>query len=153
LKLEKSISNLSKRIERFDPPTDDGNYWKGKEIIPLEEWIKLKGTDYELKYFPDDFNRLWTFKQESELKDERIKNWYSYYLELIEDRRNPNYGRSLCFHCLLSPNWEESAIFIGINKLIAKSLEEDTNDNQSIYPCQIVNRFECPYEKGKSTNM
>jgi hypothetical protein len=44
-------------------------------------------------------------------------------------------------------------IFIGINKLIAKSLEENINDNnQLIYPCQIVNRFECPYyyKKGKN---
>ena len=68
MKLEKSISNLSKRIERFDPPNDSSNYWKGKGIIPLEEWKKLKGTPYELKYFPDDFHNFWTSKQESELK-------------------------------------------------------------------------------------
>jgi len=53
----------------------------------------------------------------------------------------------------LAPHWEESAIFIGINKLIAKSLEEgNNNNNRLIYPCKIVNRFECPYQKGKVTD-
>jgi hypothetical protein len=74
LKIERSINNLSKRLERFDPSADDDIYWKGKEVIPLEEWKKLKGTPYELKYFPDDFHQFWTTKTESELKDEEQKD-------------------------------------------------------------------------------
>ena len=87
MNLERSINNLSKRIERFDPSNgDDTNYyWKGKRIIPLEEWIKLKGTPYAWQYFPDDFNHFWTSPSETELNtaDEKTKisKWNSDYLE------------------------------------------------------------------------
>jgi hypothetical protein len=46
----------------------------------------------------------------------------------------------------LSPVWDDP-IFIGINRLVAKGL---TNGEQEIepiqYPCQVVNRFQCPYD-------
>jgi hypothetical protein len=170
LNLERSISNLSKRIERFDPSNGDdgdgnGNYWKGKRIIPLNQWIELKRTPYAWKYFPDDFNEFRTLLSENEFNtaDEKtkIRKWNSDYLELMECRKNPNYGRRKCFDCLLSPDWEEAAIFIGINRLAAKGLvvvgvgeeendEKSNNNNNSVqYPCPVVNRFQCPYEKDK----
>jgi len=76
----------------------------------------------------------------------------------MEHRKNANYGETRCFHCLLNPHWQESAIFIGINKLIAKSVEEGSSrssSHPSIYPCKIVNRFECPYnyEKEKESSV
>ena len=157
MNLERSINNLSKRIERIDSLNGDSNgsnHWKGKEIIPLNDWIQLKGTHYALQYFPDDFDRSQTFLTESELKDgnEQTRKWYSDYLDLMEFRRNPNYGRAKCFHCLLSPDGDDP-IFIGINKLVAKGLEQDENENDPIqYPCSVANRFECPYEKGKESN-
>ena len=39
---------------------------------------------------------------------------------------------------------------IGILKVIAWGLEPETKEGEEytpIYPCPIVNRFECPYEK------
>ena len=154
MNLERSIHNLSKRIERFDSWNGDGNdsnHWKGKAIIPLNDWIQLKGTPYALQYFPDDFDKFQTFLTETELKDsdDKTRRWYSDYLDLMEYKRNPNYGRTKCFHCLLSPDGDDP-IFIGINRLVAKGLEENKN-NPIQYPCPIANRFECPYnyEKGK----
>ena len=38
----------------------------------------------------------------------------------------------------------------GIHKVIAWGLEPETKEGEEytpIYPCPIVNRFECPYEK------
>jgi hypothetical protein len=83
--------------------------WRTKEIIPLNEWIQLRGTPYALQYFPDDFDRSHTFLTESELKesDEQTRKRYSDYLGLMECRRNANYGRAKCFHCLLSPERDE----------------------------------------------
>ncbi len=49
----------------------------------------------------------------------------------------------------------DDAIFIGINRLVAKGLEEnkdDKNNHSKLYPCHVVNRFECHYEKGKSSS-
>ena len=72
----------------------------------------------------------------------------------MEFRRNPNYGNAKCFHCLLSPE-RDDPIFIGINRLVAKGLQKNWKQGNSIeYPCSTVNRFECPYdcEKGKVSN-
>jgi hypothetical protein len=56
--------------------------------------IELKRTPYVWKYFPDDFNEFRTFLSESELTNEKTKKWNSDYLELMEHRKNPNYGRN-----------------------------------------------------------
>lgn len=153
MNLERSINNLSKRIERLDSGSDDNdsNHWRGKEIIPLDEWIQFRGTHYALQYFPDDFDKCQTFLTEEELKDSdgQTRKWHSDYLDLMEHKRNLKYGKSKCFHCLLSPETDDP-IFIGINRLVAKGLEEDESKSNPIsYPCSVVNRFECPYEKGK----
>jgi hypothetical protein len=104
LNLDKSIDDLSKRIEIFDSLNGDGNYpnhWRDKEIIPLNDWIRLRGTLSALQYFPDDFNKYQTYLTEGELKDadEWTWKWYSDYLNLMEYKRNPNYGNTKCFHC------------------------------------------------------
>jgi phenolic acid decarboxylase len=104
LNLDRSINNLSKRIERFDSFNDcDGNgsnHWKSKEIIPLNDWIQHKGTSYALEFFPDDFDEVWAHMIEDELRedgDDQTRKWYSDYLDLMEHKRNPNYGKSKCF--------------------------------------------------------
>jgi hypothetical protein len=148
LNLERSINNLAKRIERFDSFNGDGNdsnHWRGKEIISLNEWIQLRGTPYALECFPDDFDRFHTFLTESELKnrDERTRKWYSDYLDLMEYKRNPNYGQTKCFHCLLSPE-RDDPIFIGINALVAKGLEDDKDENKNNpiqYPCPVAKQI------------
>ena len=129
---------------------NDSNHWKGKAIIPLNDWIQFRGTPYALQYFPDDFDDYTTFLTESEVKDsdEQTRKWYSDYLDLMEVRRNPNYGRTKCFHCLLSPE-RDDPIFIGINRLVAKGLENTHSNTSPEYPCHIINRFECPYEEWK----
>jgi hypothetical protein len=63
----------------------------------------------------------------------------------MEHRRNPGYGKTKCARCLLSPDREEAAIFIGINKVISRNL--DTTGGTSVYPCKVLNRFACPYDK------
>jgi hypothetical protein len=76
---------------------------------------------------------------------ERYEAWYSDFLELMEYRKDPGYGKTKCFQCLLSTDREDAAIFIGINKVISRFL--DTTDNVSVYPCSVLNRFACPYDK------
>ena len=39
-----------------------------------------------------------------------------------------------------------SAIFLGINKVIAKALERENNGAATIYPCPVLNRYECPFD-------
>ena len=144
----KTVDNLAKRFDRISPITNNRkngvSYWKGKMIIPLDDWTLLKDTSEELEYFPDDFQKPTTFIPETEFQreDEDTKIWYSDYLELMNYTKNANYGRAKCFDCLLDPGGDDP-IFIGINKLISKGLGAE-------YPCQVVNRFQCPFER--STN-
>ena len=46
---------------------------------------------------------------------------------------------------MLSPAGDDP-IFIGINRLVAKGLIDGKQDPPQ-YPCEIVNRFQCPYER------
>jgi hypothetical protein len=146
------VDSLAKKFDRISPITNNQKngigYWKGKMIVPLDNWITLKDTPEALEYFPDDFQIPSTFIPKTELqdKDEDTKVWYSDYLELMEYTKNENYGRAKCFDCLLDPRGDDP-IFIGINKLVAKGLDAG-------YPCQVINRFQCPFEKktnGKDT--
>jgi len=66
----------------------------------------------------------------------------------MEYSKNTEYGKTKCFRCLLSPDREEAAIFIGMNKVMSRALDED---GTSVYPCKVLNRFACPYDK-KSNN-
>jgi hypothetical protein len=104
-----------------------------------------------LDCFPDDFNQDLTYISEGELneeqKQENVKKWDSDFLELMEYTKNPNCGKLKCFHCLLSPDGDDP-IFIGINRLVAKGLNNDLQERDWIeYPCHVVNRFQCPYER------
>ena len=167
--LDKSVNNLSQRLDKLYPDTNsnssDGvNYWKGRKIIPLDKWLKItkantisRRENYNVKeglqYFPDDyFEWMFPLGIPEDLKEE-ANRWYCNYIELMEYRRNPRIGRTKCFRCLLSPSREESAIFLGINKVIARAIEQENNTPSStIYPCPILNRYQCPFEKKKSSN-
>jgi hypothetical protein len=162
--INKSINNLSDRLNKLYPDTsssnnyNDGiNYWKGKKIVSLDEWRKIakskeaiahgiqyQRTEEALQYFPSDYIQMpFPFGVQDSL-EETANTWYSDYLELMEYRRNPNYGKTKCFQCLLSPDREEAAIFIGINKVMSRALDSDDNTS-SIYPCPVLNRFACQY--------
>ena len=167
MNLDKSIinNNLFDRLDKLYPDISGKNrndgiiYWKGKKIVSLAEWRKIanynkafqKGIEYQrtkeaLQYFHDDYSSwLFPLGVQEELIEEANK-WYLDYIELMQYRKNPKYGKTKCFNCLLSTDREEAAIFIGINKVIARAL---SSRSSSIYPCPIQNRFECPYEKGK----
>jgi dsDNA-binding SOS-regulon protein len=62
----------------------------------------------------------------------------------MEYKKDPDYGKEKCARCLLSPDREEAAIFIGMNKVISRALD---SDRESVYPCKVLNRFVCPYDK------
>jgi hypothetical protein len=166
---------LDKLYPHTSSHNDGINYWKGRKVIPLDKWLKLtrantisRKESYNVKvglqYFPDDYF-AWMFPLGiPEDHKEEANRWYSEYIELMEYRRNPRIGRTKCFRCLLSPDMEESALFVGINKVIARSLAEkdigsstnnskkDDNNNThyttsaSIYPCKVLNRYACPYD-------
>jgi hypothetical protein len=101
-----------------------------------------------LQFFPDDhphdgLRYILDNLENPNLKEEADK-WYSEYEDLMGHRKNLVYGRAKCSRCLLSPDREEAAIFIGINKVISRALD---SEGVSIYPCKVLNRFACPYDE------
>jgi hypothetical protein len=75
LKLNRSIDNLAKRLNRLDTllptshvPSSNNrtglSHWKGKPVIALEDWIQILGhLPYRLEYFPDDFDQTSTYME------------------------------------------------------------------------------------------
>jgi hypothetical protein len=65
----------------------------------------------------------------------------------MEYAKNTNYGRLKCFHCILSQAGDDP-IFIDIKRLVAKgSINGEQEKDPIQYPCQVVNRYQCPYER------
>lgn len=52
---------------------------------------------------------------------------------------------------MLSPD-RNDPIFIGINRLVAKGLNDGTMQGDGTqYPCEVVNRFQCPFESNAAS--
>jgi hypothetical protein len=149
--LRKIIAEKNKALEIESKFYNPSYYWKGKKVVSLNEWFQIK-ENYTLKaalqYFPNDFPSFGFSYILDNMEDQTLKQeaeqWYSDFIKLMEYSKNTKYGKTKCFHCLLSPDREEAAIFIGINKVISRALD---NDGVSVYPCMVLNRFACPYDK------
>ena len=149
--LKRIIVEKNKETERKSKFHNPSHYWKGKKIVSLNEWLKIKnnyGLNTALQYFPNDFPRSGLTFILYGIEDQTLKQeadqWGSDFIKLLEYRKSPEYGKWKCCRCLLSPDREEAAIFIGMNKVISRTLDAD---DVSIYPCKILNRFACPYDK------
>lgn len=182
MKLDKLIkdSKLVERLDKVDPENASGskndgiNYWKGKKIVPLADWRRKlvrrgkpfqKGIEEDqrikeaLQYFPDDYENPLFPLAVPQKRMEVARKWYSQYLKLMYFRKNLKCSRILCYNCLLCPDREKSGKYVGINRLVAKAIEvnndneDDMNNNNSstprttpsMYPCSVLNIFNCPY--------
>ncbi len=158
--------------------SNDGiNFWKGKKIISAKKWNEIyeKNSTYTdnyriilvsrkpLQYFPDDYNSSISVSEvrEDEKLKEEIQNWNTDYYELLEYRKNPTLGRNKCSGCIFSTDLDDP-LFVGIGKVIARIVSNQCNNNNNLnsisdinndflilYPCKVMNFFQCPFE---STN-
>ena|GEM_PF-730970 len=145
---------------------------KGKKIIPLDKWLKITKAntlspieDYNVKeglqYYPNDFTEnLFCSGVEDSIENE-ANEWYRGYIELMEYTKNPRYGRTKCSDCLLSASWEKVGLYIGIHSVVIKGLaalmrgasngqDEDNHESPITYPCNVLNRYECPFDNQKN---
>jgi hypothetical protein len=162
LNLDKGVNKLIDRIDKLDSSnsnkSDDGiNYWKGKKIISLEQWFQISKTNNMsnpdkhrikegLQYFPNGYSwMIFPLGFPDNLRED-VNAWHREYIDLMIFTKNPDFGRRKCADCLLDPDKEKS--YFGLYKFIANALEvELSNSNEtSLYPCQVVNFFSCPYD-------
>jgi hypothetical protein len=101
----------------------------------LSEWKKIANTSYAFghgvehlrtkvafKYLPDDYSvHLFLLGIPGNAREEAEK-WLSDYLDLMEFKKNANYGKTKCSGCLLNPEMERSTIFNGFSRIVAKGL-------------------------------
>jgi hypothetical protein len=154
--LRKIIAQKNKELEGESKLYNPDYFWKGKKIVSLDQWLQIEGN-YGLKaalqYFPHNFQCGFFPYIFDNIEDKSLKaeadQWYSDYVTLLEYSKNAEYGKTKCYGCLLSPYREEAAIFIGINKVLSRSLDSDTDidGGVSVYPCKVLNRFACPYDR------
>jgi hypothetical protein len=169
LNLDKSVNKLIDRIEKLDSSNgnnkcDGINFWKGKRIISLEEWFQISRTNNlsnpdkhrikeGLEYFPNGYCEMIFPLGVPDDIIENVSVWHKEYIELMDYTKDENLGKKKCTDCLLNPNNEGS--YFSLYKFIANALQitksyglEDKNKNvTSIYPCQVVNFYSCPYDK------
>jgi hypothetical protein len=169
LNLDKSVNKLIDRIEKLDSSNgnnkcDGINFWKGKKIISLDLWFKISRTNNlsnadkhrikdGLEYFPNSYHPNLFPRGVPDNFGELVNVWHKEYIELMDYTKDENLGKQKCTDCLLNPNNEGS--YFGLYKFIANALQitksygwEDKNKNvTSIYPCQVVNFYSCPYDK------
>ncbi|MFZ0346219.1 MAG: hypothetical protein WAM27_01580 [Nitrososphaeraceae archaeon] len=58
--LQKIIAEKNKEIERQSKFYNTNYSWKGRKVVSLNQWLKIKnnyGLNAALKYFPNDFPR------------------------------------------------------------------------------------------------
>ena len=185
MNIDKTIQELTNRLDEVHPYSaspsgnnhqnrNDGvNYWKGKKIISVKDWNVLyeKNSTFTnsyksiltsrkpLQYFPNDYNcSISALGIVDEKLNEEIQNWNTNYYELLEYRKNPTLGRMKCSKCLLSGS-NDDPIFVGIEKVFARIISNQCNDNNAAnnhsdviitYHCNIMNIFSCPFESIKS---
>jgi hypothetical protein len=148
--LRKIIAEKNKEIERESKFYNPSYYWKGRKVVSLNEWFQLENYSLKeaLQYFPNDFPSFGFQYILDNIEDQLLKQeagqWYSDFIKLMKYTKNAKYGSTECYQCLLSPYREEAAIFIGMNKVISRALD---TDGVSVYPCKVINRFACPYDK------
>jgi hypothetical protein len=89
---------------------------------------------------------------------EDIQKWNTDYYELLEFRKNPILGKQKCSNCLLSGSLDDP-IFIGIEKVFARIVSNQCNNNknnnpngQITYHCNVMNIFSCPFENTEKSD-
>ena len=145
-------------------------HWKGKKIIPLDKWLKITKAntlfrieDYNVmegfQYFPDDYTENLFCSGVEDSIENQANEWYRGYIELMEYTKNPCYGRTKCSDCLLSASWEKVGLYIGIHSVVIKGLAaltrgglngQEEGDAPITYPCNVLNRYECPFDNQKN---
>jgi hypothetical protein len=152
--LQKIITEKNKEIEIQSKFYNTNYSWKGRKVVSLNEWLKIKnnyGLNTALQYFPNDLPRsgltFMLYGIENQTLKQEADQWGSDFIKLLEYRKSPEYGKWKCCRCLLGPDREQAGMFFGMNKVISRALDAD---GVSIYPCKVLNRFACPYDKTSS---
>jgi hypothetical protein len=129
-------STIAKTGKSMNDSKNDGyNFWNRRKIVPLSEWKKIANTNYAFghgiehlrtkeafKYLPDDYSAYLFLLGVPDNAREEAEKWLSDYLDLMEFKKNVNYGKTKCSGCPLDPEMDGSTIFNGFNRIVAKGL-------------------------------
>ena len=176
LPLDKNIANLTKKLDEinlsYSLQNDDGiHYWQGMKIISENDWQKLLRensiidkseesrkivvvvSEKPFLFIPSDY----VFEKPNFIVLENLKEiankWYNTYVDFMTITKNPRFGWSKCYKCLLSGHLDDP-LFVGIEKVFARIVSnhcnnDNNNDNNNdliTYHCKVMNIFRCPFD-------
>jgi hypothetical protein len=155
LKTDNLVNQLNKKLEEKYPSEvsqdykQDGiNTWKGKRILPVDQWIKMTASlenekvvfdlSKGLNAFPDSTSEV-IFQYGVEGSEEYYKvipreefdKWFHDYLNFLAFKKSTELGNMICKNCLLSPHKDRSGLLIGVHKMVAKLLQEQLKVNKA----------------------
>lgn len=128
-------------------------FWKGRKIIPAEEWMKKqKHYNFEepLGFLPDgyDSNKIFFYlPPENEKQYNARKLWWNDYHDFLTETKNPDYGSRMCKSC----PFNEFKISWGLDKFLLRYLEKNLVNYKPT--CDIINSFECPHGNQKVASL
>ena len=147
--LGRGIEKALDKLIRDDDHND--KFWKEKKVIPANDWLKMirsaeKGNFLSLgkvmRYIPDDHVEYFLSKSVPEDKQEAWNNWWKYYIEFLEHKKNAKLGAKRCKGCLIRPS-ESNCDFQRLRPIILKTCFEEAERPEE--KCQVHNYFICPH--------
>ena len=142
-------------VERALVAIQEGMLWKGKKLVSVEKWEKMKNKEQVqhemLHYIPDGYvSNPFSYSKDEELWNKR-NEWYKLYLEFLEERKFPKYGASKCGGCILQPGiYKEYNFDFNLKEIMLTGIRDKKCEIK--FPCGVLNIFECPYGQDKNAN-
>jgi len=135
--IRKRIEELNKKLDEIESATKESSgllFWRGKKIIPVEQWqsIAKKGRYEEvIRYIPNGFISYPLLGLASQnatgrgYNDERCNKWIDDYYDYLDYSRNPKLGEMKCGKCLLVDDKDHMvwSTGLGLRKVVRKSIQ------------------------------
>jgi hypothetical protein len=159
-RLGRKINKLRKDMEKYQATKSAlaSGYWRGRKIVTLSEWFEIldERRDDIFDYVPNEHYRfelkqglISTLANNDPFMKEKIESWYRDYADLLAHLKNKKVGKQECGGCLLNPDSDDP---VGILRFFLSQLpisfpaRNAGLGGKTLFPCRVVNRFECPYK-------
>lgn len=120
--------------------------WKGRKVISLSKWEKIESDlgvvfDYVPDGFIDEYSMIYNWRLGEKFDKDRAE-WLKDYFGYLEFKKNSEYGKYRCSNCIQNPFSKTKTT--SIRDILVKHFV----DSEILFPCEVVNIFECPYGQG-----
>jgi hypothetical protein len=134
----KRIEELNKKLDEIESVTKESGgllFWRGKKIIPVEQWQSIankRGYEEVIRYIPNGFidDPLFGLAAAEKgtghrYKDEQYNKWMDDYYDYLHYSRNPQLGERYCKKCLLEDDKDQEIHSgLGLRKILRELAQQ-----------------------------